>query len=289
MRGADIMHPLQGIPAHRFRRARRGARDAGGQGDPRRHQAGHVALRLRHDRRVPDLARAGPRLRRQDEEARGPGRRALGLARARLHRRATCPSRARACSSSPTTPRRAGDALAQRARRGDPRASAATWYPPYLSSTRRSTAAYAEPKGPVVVADPSDNAGGGAASDNTNIIRRLLERGLRRCRGRPVVGPGRGRVLSCGRRRRRRIPLRFGGKTAPSSGAADRRRGDGDRPRSRTDMQSLRQRQGEVRRRRRHPRRRRRGRADRASHAGARPRDLHRGRHRPRRRSATSA
>ena len=61
-----------------------------------------------------------------------------------------------------------------------------------------------QPKGPIVVADPSDNAGGGAASDNTNIIRRLLERGMTRRRGRPGLGPGRGAVLPCRRRRRRR-------------------------------------------------------------------------------------
>ena len=39
-------HPLQGIPAHRFRRARRGTGDADRQDHPRRDQTGHVALRL---------------------------------------------------------------------------------------------------------------------------------------------------------------------------------------------------------------------------------------------------
>jgi microcystin degradation protein MlrC len=91
------------------------------------------------------------------------------------------------------------------------------WYPPYLSYDEAITAAYAEPKGPVVVADPTDNAGGGAASDNTNIIRRLIERGLTDAAVGPVWDPiavafchaaGVGET----------IPLRVGGKTAPSSG-----------------------------------------------------------------------
>ena len=68
-----------------------------------------------------------------------------------------------------------------------------------------------------MVADPSDNAGGGAASDNTNIIRRLLERGMTDAAVGPVWDPvavqfchaaGVGET----------IPLRFGGKTAPTSG-----------------------------------------------------------------------
>src|ERR1043165_7993652 len=109
-----------------------------------------------------------------------------------------------------------GDALARdlgaeiREKRGQ-------WYPPYLSYDEAITVAYAEPKGPVVVADPTDNAGGGAASDNTNIIRRLLERGMTDAAVGPVWDPvavefchaaGVGET----------IPLRFGGKTAPTSG-----------------------------------------------------------------------
>jgi microcystin degradation protein MlrC len=97
------------------------------------------------------------------------------------------------------------------------RAKRGTWYPPYLSIDEAIDAAYAEPKGPVVVADSSDNAGGGAASDNTNIIRRLLERGVTEAAVGPVWDPvavqfchaaGVGAT----------IPLRFGGKTAPTSG-----------------------------------------------------------------------
>jgi microcystin degradation protein MlrC len=109
-----------------------------------------------------------------------------------------------------------GDALARELGE-EVRAKRGTWYPPYLSIDEAIDAAYAEPKGPVVVADSSDNAGGGAASDNTNIIRRLLERGLHDAAVGPVWDPvavqfchaaGVGAT----------IPLRFGGKTAPTSG-----------------------------------------------------------------------
>jgi microcystin degradation protein MlrC len=72
--------------------------------------------------------------------------------------------------------------------------------------------------GPVVLADVADNAGGGAPSDSTFILRRLIERGI----GKAVLGAywdlgavqicrdaGVGAVLD----------LRVGGKVAPSSGA----------------------------------------------------------------------
>jgi len=110
-----------------------------------------------------------------------------------------------------------GDALARELGE-EVRAKRGTWYPPYLSIDEAIDAAYAEPKGPVVVADSSDNAGGGAASDNTNIIRRLLERGVQDAAVGPVWDPvavqfchaaGVGAT----------IPLRFGGKTASTSGA----------------------------------------------------------------------
>ncbi len=81
-----------------------------------------------------------------------------------------------------------GDALAKELG-AEIREKRGTWYPPYLSYDDAITAAYAEPKGPVVVADPSDNAGGGAASDNTNIIRRLLERGMTDAAVGPVWDP----------------------------------------------------------------------------------------------------
>ena len=124
------------------------------------------------------------------------------------------------------------------ARRGNPRQARHLVSALSLASTTAIDAAYAEPKGPVVVADPSDNAGGGAASDNTNIIRRLLERGMTDAAVGPMWDPvavqfchavGVGATL----------PLRFGGKTAVDVRHADRRRGDRDRPRARTATQTF--------------------------------------------------
>jgi microcystin degradation protein MlrC len=98
------------------------------------------------------------------------------------------------------------------------RAKRGTWAPPYVSLDEAIDEAYAAERGPVVVADPSDNAGGGAASDNTNVIRRLLERGCRDACVGPVWDPiavqfchavGVGGAF----------PLRFGGKTAVTSGS----------------------------------------------------------------------
>lgn len=109
-----------------------------------------------------------------------------------------------------------GDALA-RALGEEVREKRGTWAPGYVSLDAAIDAAYAAERRPVVVADPSDNAGGGAASDNTTVIRRLLERGCRDACVGPVWDPiavqfchavGVGATL----------PLRFGGKTAISSG-----------------------------------------------------------------------
>jgi microcystin degradation protein MlrC len=109
-----------------------------------------------------------------------------------------------------------GDALARELAE-EVRGKRGTWYAERLTLDAAIDAAYAAPKGPVVVADSSDNAGGGAASDNTNIIRRLLERGVTDAAVGPVWDPvavelchaaGVGTKLA----------LRFGGKTAITSG-----------------------------------------------------------------------
>ena len=72
-------------------------------------------------------------------------------------------------------------------------------------------------EGTVVVADRSDNPGGGAPGDSTFILRRLIERGIENVALAPLWDPmavrlcfmaGTGATLW----------LRFGGKTAPSSG-----------------------------------------------------------------------
>jgi microcystin degradation protein MlrC len=70
---------------------------------------------------------------------------------------------------------------------------------------------------PSVIADSTDNAGGGAASDNTTIIHRLRERGIRDVAIGPVWDPvAVGFCLTAGVGAT--IPLRFGGKAAATSG-----------------------------------------------------------------------
>jgi len=73
------------------------------------------------------------------------------------------------------------------------------------------------PGGPIVLADTSDNAGGGASSDATFLLRRLLERGV----GNVALGPfwdpvavGFCRFAGLGAR----VRLRLGGKVGPISG-----------------------------------------------------------------------
>jgi microcystin degradation protein MlrC len=77
--------------------------------------------------------------------------------------------------------------------------------------------ALAEPHGPVVVADGSDNAGGGAASDSTFVLQRLLARRVEGAAVAPMWDPmavriawnaGAGAALG----------LRIGGKVSPMSG-----------------------------------------------------------------------
>lgn len=89
--------------------------------------------------------------------------------------------------------------------------------PPYLGIDQGISAAEAANATPVVMADPADNAGGGAPSDNTAILRRLIERDVQGAALGPIWDPiavrlcfdaGLGTVF----------PLRFGGKIGPSSG-----------------------------------------------------------------------
>lgn len=53
-----------------------------------------------------------------------------------------------------------------------------TLMPEYMTIDAALDAALAEPKGPVVLADTSDNAGCGAPNDSTFILSRLLDRGI---------------------------------------------------------------------------------------------------------------
>lgn len=89
--------------------------------------------------------------------------------------------------------------------------------PEYLSVEAAITTALQVSGAPVVIADPADNAGGGAPTDNTTVLRRMIERGVESAALGPIWDPvavrlcfdaGPGAVF----------PLRFGGKTGPASG-----------------------------------------------------------------------
>jgi drug/metabolite transporter (DMT)-like permease len=90
--------------------------------------------------------------------------------------------------------------------------------PPYLSIDDGITKALANNQAkPVVCADPADNAGGGAPSDSTQLLRRMIERGVEDAAIGPIWDPI--AVRFCfGAGEGARLRLRFGGKTAPSSG-----------------------------------------------------------------------
>lgn len=88
--------------------------------------------------------------------------------------------------------------------------------PDYLETDEAITTGLASNAFPVVMADPADNAGGGAPSDNTTILKRLIERDVQdACLG-PIWDPiavrlcfdaGLGATFN----------LRFGGKIGPTS------------------------------------------------------------------------
>ena len=70
---------------------------------------------------------------------------------------------------------------------------------------------------PVVMADPADNAGGGAPSDNTTILRRLIERQVANAALAPIWDPIAVRLcFDAGLNGE--LALRFGGKIGPASG-----------------------------------------------------------------------
>lgn len=89
--------------------------------------------------------------------------------------------------------------------------------PDYVDAEAGLTAAVAFNDSPVVMADPADNAGGGAPSDNTTILRQMIASDVQNAAIGPIWDPvavrlcfdaGEGAVF----------PLRFGGKTGPASG-----------------------------------------------------------------------
>ena len=71
--------------------------------------------------------------------------------------------------------------------------------------------------GPVVLADSADNAGGGAASDATFVLRRLLQRGIAGVALGPLWDPGAVRIAFAAGAGAT-LPLRIGGKVGPMSG-----------------------------------------------------------------------
>ncbi len=89
--------------------------------------------------------------------------------------------------------------------------------PPYLDVEAGIGAAIEFNDAPVVMADPADNAGGGAPSDNTTILRRLIERKVESaCLG-PIWDPIAVKLCFAAGMDAE-FPLRFGGKISPSSG-----------------------------------------------------------------------
>jgi microcystin degradation protein MlrC len=78
-------------------------------------------------------------------------------------------------------------------------------------------AALALPGAPIVITDPADNAGGGAPSDNTTILHRLIAREICNVALGPIWDPM--AVRSCfAAGLGATFPLRFGGKTGVTSG-----------------------------------------------------------------------
>ncbi len=89
--------------------------------------------------------------------------------------------------------------------------------PPFHDPDGAIDLAVKDNRGPVIVADPSDNPGGGAPGDSTVILRRLIERKIDRAALGPIWDPVAVRfcfMAGVGGSLR----LRFGGKTAPTSG-----------------------------------------------------------------------
>jgi len=89
--------------------------------------------------------------------------------------------------------------------------------PPYHGVDAGISAGLAAEGRPVVLAEPADNAGGGAPSDNTTILRRLIERDVRDAALAPIWDPIAVRLcFSAGVGAT--FPLRLGGKIGPTSG-----------------------------------------------------------------------
>lgn len=89
--------------------------------------------------------------------------------------------------------------------------------PEYFDVAGAVGAAIAANEGPVVLAEPTDNAGGGAPSDNTTILRELIARNSSNAAIGPIWDPIAVRLcFDAGLGAH--FPLRLGGKTGPRSG-----------------------------------------------------------------------
>ncbi len=88
---------------------------------------------------------------------------------------------------------------------------------PLLSAESAVAQAMALPEGPVVIADISDNPGGGAAGDSTWLLRALIDAGARDCAVGMIWDAG---AVDIARRAGvgARLPLRIGGKVGAASG-----------------------------------------------------------------------
>ena len=89
--------------------------------------------------------------------------------------------------------------------------------PEYLTCEQAIGRARGANGGPVVIADPADNAGGGAPTDNTTMLRAMLAAGVQNAALGPIWDPIAVRLcFDAGLGAT--FPLRFGGKTGPASG-----------------------------------------------------------------------
>ena len=92
-----------------------------------------------------------------------------------------------------------------------------TWCPPALPLDVALDAVFSAKSHPAILAEPADNAGGGAASDNTMTIHALRARGAKRVAVAPVWDAQ--AVMFChAAGLGATIPLRFGGKSSAGSG-----------------------------------------------------------------------
>jgi len=89
--------------------------------------------------------------------------------------------------------------------------------PQFLEMEQAITAADAHDGGPVVLADMSDNPGGGAPGDSMFIVSRLIERGITGVAVGGIWDPVAVQIC-CGAGVGAEFDLRLGGKTGPSSG-----------------------------------------------------------------------